>query len=723
MSERTLAMINKLALVDPRLDEVTLEAPQGGYFANSCLKQVSNDNDHFYNPADRADPGVVAQTLMDGGIEFESLVGEALKEIFAGDPEVVFIPSCDRSDKSKKKRERATIAAMKSGARFIWNARLPRFGDRISEPDWLERLGDAPKANGKWAYAPGDVKHARAIHPTTSERVWYSADFNREGFASATAAFRATGYPQLKHSLQLAHYFRHLQDLGFATEESKVWGAIYAKEGTRIYRDLNEPIYLHLDRSSSSRTRMSALEVYDQEFALRILIAKAATLRDDPETAPPVGPEVCGPSCDCPWRVVSEEELEERDSIILLQGITFGIAQPLLELGITKRSQLARLDWKTARLLDSDINVHALINLAKSEPAKTKIEKILVSEVVDGKADHVIAREVAKATEVMAAIKVKTTGDLLEMLDSKTLALAGAKVNRLADHIDQARCTKANAGKGRVVRRRGFTHVAVPAGAVQLDIDMENDDHIYLWGVRANIKTRGVERSEYRAFVSWDRTDEGEAKAFSEFWQYLVAVRKWAKDGHIGSFNAYHWSEAEDRCMKALAKKHAGYPGIPSMEELEAFLTSSEWVDLYTILKEQTIWPTPDLSVKSVAKYLKFFWRDEQASGGASVNWYREATLADEEDVRSLAQTRLLEYNEDDVKATFEIRKWLHSLSVGRRAGVKLPSVEDLESSFRPRRVTPGVTAAQVDLVTPIKKRAVSKTVAKATQSYMKVKA
>jgi predicted RecB family nuclease len=65
-------------------------------------------------------------------------------------------------------------------------------------------------------------------------------------------------------------------------------------------------------------------------------------------------------------------------------------------------------------------------------------------------------------------------------------------------------------------------------------------------------------------------------------------------------------------------------------------------------VKKATEWPTRDHSIKTLAKFLGFSWRDTHPSGAASIEWFdrwihtRDATV----------KQRILDYNEDDCVAT-----------------------------------------------------------------------
>jgi predicted RecB family nuclease len=97
-----------------------------------------------------------------------------------------------------------------------------------------------------------------------------------------------------------------------------------------------------------------------------------------------------------------------------------------------------------------------------------------------------------------------------------------------------------------------------------------------------------------------------------------------------------------------------GGDGIPSVRALRRFFSSSEWVDLHQLAKDQLVTQGP-LGLKVLAGIAGFSWRDEDPSGEASIGWYEEATR----DGSSAARERLLTYNEDDVLATRALRHWL----------------------------------------------------------------
>lgn len=87
--------------------------------------------------------------------------------------------------------------------------------------------------------------------------------------------------------------------------------------------------------------------------------------------------------------------------------------------------------------------------------------------------------------------------------------------------------------------------------------------------------------------------------------------------------------------------------------EVEEFIRSSRWIDMYRVLDSQLI--TGDrIGLKLVAGLAGFAWRDDDPDGAASMVWYEQAIAGDPE-----ARRRLLAYNEDDVRATRVLRDWM----------------------------------------------------------------
>lgn len=253
-------------------------------------------------------------------------------------------------------------------------------------------------------------------------------------------------------------------------------------------------------------------------------------------------------------------------------------------------------------------------------------------------------------------IGVSTVDELaaLPLSEAESLPLTGV---RNTDAILLAKAWLRNLPLVRRVR-----DLAVPRADVEIDVDMESyaDAGAYLWGCWLSGADVGEEPG-YRAFVSWEPLpSDDEARSFAEFWAWFSAVRRRAYERGL-SFRAYCYNElAENRWMLASAERFAGKPGVPSVAEVREFINSAEWVDLFASVREQFLCPNGK-GLKVIAPSAGFTWRDAEASGEASMRWYRDAVgLGGSVPVPS-QRDRILRYNEDDVRATWTIRGWMTS--------------------------------------------------------------
>ena len=676
------------------------ESNKGGYFAFSEPCFVHNSADPAYADVERDPIPAADLQRMEDGVAKEAkvaaewaaalkvtalpsdIVALARKGSFATavtavtkrlrGRKAVWVPECDRTPASKKSREVITMAAMAAGVPFIWNARLPAADRRISEPDFLIRA-ETRRPDGKYGYRPGDVKDARALEGDAKATNHPVTTLNAPGYENATRKLLGNGKPKKSHSMQLAHYHLHLDSLGFAAP-GNVWGAILGREDVLIWRNLSER-----NIKGPDGTKINVLEHYAEEFNFRIGVENAAA---DPASEPLAGPELKSACTSCEFRTVCHDELLDADHISLIPGITPTRAKVHYEAGVVTRSDLARFDWRTAKVLAAGVNV--------SEGLATGATMAPTAPVSD-----LIGARKTNALATLSELGIHTVSDFLGLHQGTADTYAGLHPKRLPEEIDAARVAKI----GKVHLKRGISDFRVPRADIEIDIDFENaaggttGGVIYLWGTRLTVRNKAlsIPGEAYRPFVTWaDNDDDDEARVFIEFWKWLQTLITLAANSKM-SFAGYCYSEAEARCMRHLARKHAGRPGMPTIEDVDALIDSDNWVDMYPLVNRNLLWPTESMSVKAVAKWARHSWRDEDASGDSSTVWYRDAVLHPDEAVRAANQQRLLDYNEDDCVATLVLRDWLDKLVNAREPSRRIPSVSSLNARFvrgNPRRRT-----------------------------------
>ena len=653
----------------------------GGYAAKQCAELLRKNLDPAYNVEDQDPFTAHTQAIMAAGNVFESdVVRVALMDAIAQKIVIdtttkigpkrleaildearratLVVFEGDRSESSLVNRENITHALCEQPGkvRVLWNPRLRKWrkdgkgrvvwSDRAAEPDVMYRPNPRVAKTARWGAI--DVKHHNPFEGSKKGLMWNMSTLATPFPMNSTAkAFE--GILKREDAMQLAHYHRALE---FHSLAGEAIGGIIGKELEGelvvVWLDLNEKMY--------ERGTVSALSMYDEKFAAVLEVAKREIARRVDPTLPVLAsPEWKSDCNECVWRSTCHDELSAQDHITLLPGITPARAEAHYLSGVTTVQALAGLDVATAKVIDAGVDdLASLIADAQHVAPSTP-----VTELVSGNG-------AAKKLRALADAGVAVAADLM-VLDAKT-AQYPAKVFRLVESIDQARAVDFARMRRTmsVFRKREVTELLVPRARVEIHVDMENDAHIYMWGVRTvwkyangKINVTHEPSSLSSELVTYEATDESEAAVFAAFWKYMTEMiaKADAKHGE-GNVKVFHYTAAEDRCMRSLANKHAGVEGIPTIDEVEAFLSSDVWVDLYPVLTNQLIWPTENLTLKSLAKYVQFEWRDDDPSGSNSVVWYQKAIDSSNEESAVMRQ-RIIDYNEDDCAATARLLSWL----------------------------------------------------------------
>lgn len=181
--------------------------------------------------------------------------------------------------------------------------------------------------------------------------------------------------------------------------------------------------------------------------------------------------------------------------------------------------------------------------------------------------------------------------------------------------------------------------VALPRSRVEFFFDIEVDplrDFTYLHGI---VERRDGDTASERfiAFFADDESPAAERAAFAESFALLTSE----PDATIWYYSKYE--------RTIYRKLQARYPDVCSAEQIESLFDPNRAVDLYyDVVMKATEWPTNDHSIKTLAKHLGFAWRDNDPSGAASIEWFDQWVQTRDPAIK----TRILEYNEDDCRAT-----------------------------------------------------------------------
>jgi predicted RecB family nuclease len=196
------------------------------------------------------------------------------------------------------------------------------------------------------------------------------------------------------------------------------------------------------------------------------------------------------------------------------------------------------------------------------------------------------------------------------------------------------------------------TPVDLPTSNRELFFDIEVDpmrNLCYLHGFVERIDG-DTAKERFIFFFSDNVTDKAEERAFAEAWQFMQSSLPCV---------IYYYSKYERTIYRKLRQK---YPHICTEAELESLFNPEHAIDLYfDVVLKATEWPTRDYSIKTLAKYLGFVWHDPHPSGAASIEWFDRWVQSRDSSIRQ----RIVEYNEDDCRATRVLLDGIRGLRIG----------------------------------------------------------
>jgi predicted RecB family nuclease len=604
--------------------------PRNASFAKACPQRVQLD---VLRPCEPLPPPPFLEKLFQTGLDYE---GETSAGLCAGvdGARVIEVEDSDA-------REWQTMLAMSAGARVVAGGRLPvdHEAHRVGEPDLLVRDGATGRTDSAGGYLPVDIKSHKVLDaarkPGTGSAL--VSDLDAPFFDVATADPEHDTRWRADDLLQLAHYRRLLEEAGCASPLRNV-GGICGSEGQIAWYDLDQPC---LDPSeylvAAPARRLSAMELYDLEFAHRLAVHSAALEHIGSTDAPLLAEPIVCRQCDmCHWREWCTERLEEAADLSLISGVGAARRRLYKAHGAADLHDLARLDWSTAELLRRKVDLVDLGAQSRDLPASTPL--------------HAVIPKRKKQLEDLASLGFATVADL-DAIDTSIFDLFAGVGSTLSTQIELAR---ARVGSSPAYRRREIERIEVPRGDVEVDVDMENTkDGCYLWGALVTDRRAPTPTSHYLSFATWDLDlPSDELVAFKEFWTWFSDERARAET-EGSSFRAYCYSRsAEEGHMTRIADR------LGLRDEVDRFVASDQWVDLFEVVKAQVI-TGRGMGLKETAPLASFAWRSDDSGGQLALVNYD--TAVDHTDPAAEAEARrwILEYNEDDVRATAALRDWL----------------------------------------------------------------
>jgi predicted RecB family nuclease len=199
----------------------------------------------------------------------------------------------------------------------------------------------------------------------------------------------------------------------------------------------------------------------------------------------------------------------------------------------------------------------------------------------------------------------------------------------------------------------------LPQEQLKLYFDIEGDPWLgveYLFGfwVVGDPKGKLKRFGEVRSSESVDgkyflyflaKAQEDESKLWANFLSWLDLLPQ--------DLVVYHYADYERSRLNSMKDRYEG------SDSLIHFL--SKLVDLQKVVNNSVVLPLYFYSIKDIckSKFVNFQWRHEKAGGGQSIFWYEEWLEKGKEEVLQ----DIINYNEDDVRATEHLHLWLEQNS------------------------------------------------------------
>ncbi len=573
----------------------------GAYSSKRCPVLTQNVFDPTLERPAEVEQAADVQARIDAGIDYEA---EIATELAAALGTKMF--DVGALDLAGSGHIEATVAAMDAGRAVIVGGRLPDDpnGGRQGRPDLLVRSDDEDAR-----YVPVDIKHHKALTEAPKGAASVST---LTGLAPLTQKQVDGVSPRHREddAMQLAHYWRMLEACGRAAA-APVGGIL----GTDLLDGSHVVVWQPLDelryqtRSGSSPTGVafrSALERHDYEHARRTRIARAASLRaNDQEDSPDLLTPTYTNECDsCLWLEHCREVAGEHDASFEVGRLGVSEWEALRDVGIVTTGDVASLDLETV--------------IGQQEQPE------------------------------------RATQSLLDGWLPRVRHVSGAR-RKLAKAIQTARLAQT----GKTIEQVGAIPV-IPRADVEIDLDIETDRNgrAYLWGML--ITGVGCDAPQFEHCSDFAPLDaDSEAKVGAAFWKRITELVAEAEN-RGDTFLIYHYSSPEPAALKRLAQRQRD-GGLPSPADAQAFI-DTHFVDLLKPIRK-TFFGRWGLGLKQVATVCAgFIWRDEEPGGAQSQVWLDQAHGGDAT-ASAEARDRILRYNEDDVRATLAVRKWLTGLA------------------------------------------------------------
>jgi predicted RecB family nuclease len=198
-------------------------------------------------------------------------------------------------------------------------------------------------------------------------------------------------------------------------------------------------------------------------------------------------------------------------------------------------------------------------------------------------------------------------------------------------------------------KERVFSPATIPAHENYVMFDLEGMpphldelEKIYLWGMQVFGKRPGTFNGVTAGFGAngdqegWFGFLDAAAEIFAEY----------------GDIPFVHWHHYEKTHVNQYISRYGDLDGV-------AARVLKNLLDLLPITRNAIALPLPSYSLKVVEKYIKFERKQEEYGGAWAMAQFILATETEDEAERNARMAEILEYNEEDLAATWAVFEWL----------------------------------------------------------------
>lgn len=188
--------------------------------------------------------------------------------------------------------------------------------------------------------------------------------------------------------------------------------------------------------------------------------------------------------------------------------------------------------------------------------------------------------------------------------------------------------------------------IDIPAADHEWYFDVESDplrDQDFLFGVLEVSRGEALGHSPtgeaiYHAFFAKSPAEE------KTMWEQFCALLEQHPESPL-----YHYGYFEQEVIARFLSRFGASESL-------RILFAQQMIDLLERLRGAVHFPFSFYSLKDIAKFIGYRWKEAEATGVSAVQWFEEYLINPRK--RSVLN-RILAYNEDDVRATWAVKQWL----------------------------------------------------------------